>query len=313
MNSSSSSGSGRSAAGGSSAGSRAGTRVGMSAPGAVRPAPRPAAFEIAPARPPAHPALKWLAIGGWATFAAEWLLMLLVLTSLVSRGGRVNAEAAPVAAPQAPVVRAPAAPAPALTPAPAPSATAPVATTPGPTPTATPPAATTGPDVLGLNPGPGHTVVLLDAIERSEPWLDRAKGKLIEGLTRPGPAGATFSVAVMNDGNGHGLINRPLTYGPAAAAPLGKALDPLGATGSGGLSAGLEAAGKLGADQIVFITSRDSKWGGAVSFLEKKLLVNGKRIRLHVVQVNDQPVSELRAFVTGANGGQYLQVAPGSL
>jgi len=285
----------------------------MSAPGAVRPAPRPAAFEIAPARPPAHPALKWLAIGGWATFAAEWLLMLLVLTSLVSRGGRVNAEAAPVAAPQAPVVRAPAAPAPALTPAPAPSATAPVATTPGPTPTATPPAATTGPDVLGLNPGPGHTVVLLDAIERSEPWLDRAKGKLIEGLTRPGPAGATFSVAVMNDGNGHGLINRPLTYGPAAAAPLGKALDPLGATGSGGLSAGLEAAGKLGADQIVFITSRDSKWGGAVSFLEKKLLVNGKRIRLHVVQVNDQPVSELRAFVTGANGGQYLQVAPGSL
>lgn len=306
MNSSSSSGSGRSAAGGSSAGSRAGTRVGMPAAGAGRTAPRPAAFEIAPARPPAHPALKWLAIGGWATFAAEWLLMLLVLTSLVSRGGRVNADAAPVAAPPPPVVRAPANPAPATV------ASTPAPTTPSPTP-ATPPAVTGGPRVLGLDPGGGHTVIVLDAIEKSGPWLDRAKAKLIAGLSRPGPAGATFSIAVINDNDGRGLINRPLTYGPAAEAPLRKALDPLQVKGTKGLGAGLETAGKLGADQVVFITSRDSKWGGAVPFLEQKLSVNGKRIRLHVVQVNNQPVNELRAFVTGANGGQYLQVAPGSL
>ena len=302
MNSSSASSSGRSSPGGSSVGSRSG------APRAAGgPAGGPAALDLPSARAPAHPALKWLAIGGWATFAVEWLLMLLVLTSLVSRGGREGAEAAPAAAPVPPVVRTPATPT--RNPASTPTATTPAAVV----PTTIPTAAANVPNVLGLDPGAGHTVIVLDAIEKSGPWLNQAKAKLIEGLSRPGPAGATFSLVTINDNGGRGLINRPLSYGPAAAEGLRKALDPLQAKGTRGLGAGLDAAGKLGADQVVFITSRDTKWGGAVPFLEQKLSVGGKRIRLDVVQVNDQPVSELRAFVTGSNGGKYLQVAPGSI
>jgi len=294
MNSSSSSASGRSAVGGSHV-----------APSARATAGRAAAFEISPAPPPAHPTLKWLAIGGWATFAAAWLMMMLVLATQVGGGSNVNAQAAPVAV--APGVRTPAQATPNQA---TPRSTA--ATSATPTTPAT--SASVGdPRVLGLDPGSGHTVIVLDAIEKSRPWLDRAKVKLIKGLSQPGAAGDTFSVAVVNDNVGRGLINRPLAYGPAAAGALRNALNPLRATGTKGLGGGLDAAGKLGADQIVFITSRDKKWGSFVPFLEGKLTVNGKRIRLHVVQVNDQPASELRSFVTGSNGGTYLQVPPGSI
>ncbi len=298
MNGSGLSGTGHSA---SSAVGAASVGARPSSPNA-RSAARSAPLNLSAVRPPANPAIKWLAIGGWATFAVEWFLMLMILTTTVAgSGSRAGADAAPTpqaaAAPSAAsTVRSPASSS-VRNPVAAPAAPSPV----------------NGPSVLGLAPGKGHTVILLDAIEKSRPWFDRAKAKLIAGLSRPGPAGATFSVAVINNNGGRGLINRAVEYGTPAVNPLRKTLPPLKVSGSKGLGDGLDAAIKLGAERVIFVTPRENGWSGALTFLEQKLSSGGKRIPLDVVQVSNLPVNDLRAFVTGANGGQYLVVSPGSI
>lgn len=252
--------------------------------------------------------LKGLAIAGWITFAVEWMVVILVVTSLLGQERRVEADAAPqrvAATPRTPART------PAAVQTPAPRTVTPTRVTPS--RPAVGVAGSAGANVLGMTLSPGHTVVLLDAVEQSGPWLSRAKAKLITGLSQSGPAGATFSVAVINNNSGRSLTNRRLTYGPAAAGPLRTALTPLQIKGTKGLGTGLDTATKLGADQVIFITSRSTKWGPAVPFLQSKLNANGKRVRLDVVQVNNQAVAELRAFVTGANKGQYRVVAPGSI
>lgn len=245
--------------------------------------------------------LKWLAIGGWGTFAVEWLVMLLVLTSLVGQGGRVKAEAAPQREAKATP------PTSAQSATPTPRTATPAA------PVVAPSATSAKANVLGMTLSRGHTVVLVDAVEQSRPWMNQAKAKLIAGLSQPGLPGATFSIAVINNNSGRSLTNERLTYGPAVAGKLRSALNPLQIKGTKGLGTGLDTAGKLGADQIIFITSRNQRWGAYVTFLEGKLSLNGKRIRLDVVQVNDKASTDLQKYITGANNGQYRVVTPGSI
>ena len=298
LSNSNSSGTGHPHASGSAMGSRTGSFAGGAGPENTPPAHRGMTMDVASGgpRPPAHPALKWLAFAGWGTFVAEWLLMLLFLANIVGGANPRPVEAAPRAA------------------APTTSVTTnnnpqPVKVAPRVTST---PAAVAQAHVLGLQPSPGHTVIVLDAVEKSTAWFTRGKNNLKAGLSRPGPTGATFSIAVINNNSGRGLIEQPVTYGPAAAATLNRALDSLHISGTKGFGKGFDAAARMAPDQIIFITSRDTKWAAAIPFLESKLLINGKKTRLHVVQVNDAEVSELKSFVTGSNGGRYRLAKPNS-
>ena len=310
MNQSSSSGTGRSPGGSSVTGTRAPASAGGGNPAR---AARGMTLDgsTSALRPPAHPAIKWLAIGGWGTFVAEWLMMMLVLTNLVGSDGHRDTEAAPPA-PRATVTP------PVTPPATTTRSATPPRTAVTPPPAAVTPSANVTPftdpraNVMGLNVDPGHTVVLLDAIERSAPWFDDAKAALVAGLSKPGPGGATFSFAVVNDNNGRALIPRPLAYGPAAAGPLRDNLTPLQIKGTKGFWNGFDAANALKPDQIVFITARATSWPAVIPSFESRLRVDGKRVRLNVIQVGPA-VPELKAFVTGANGGRYEQFAPAQL
>ncbi|MEM9916052.1 MAG: hypothetical protein AAF911_13945 [Planctomycetota bacterium] len=323
---------------GTRAGTAMGTRVGFTTDtGIAEPA---GGAVMAMHRPKPKPALVGLAIAGWATFAVQWIVVLVII---LGRGGGTNnvtvaqANTANRPVPQA-ATPAPQNPAPRTTTTtttprnttttPRNTTTTPRATTPTPTPspratnpnpTPAPAAAdrnnpflALSPNALGMSLNPGHTAILLDAVDRSSEWFDDGKAGLIAGLTRPGN-GQTISLFTIRDGQVGRFANNPFTPAPARLSPLTRFFNPITTQGSRGLGTGLDAAIQSGADEVIFITSRSTNWGGYLNTLESKLNTDGGKVKLHIVQVGDVS-TELRGFVQGnKNNGRYTRITPQQL
>lgn len=277
-----------------------------------------------PPRRPASPVLIGVACAGWAAFVIQWVL---VITLMINRGDTANtalaqAPAAPAPASSAPATNTPQANQPAQVPAnPAPAVTpTPTTTTnttpaPAPTPVAPTPAAPvlsdnnpfgmTRANVLGFELNRGHTVVLFDAIAKSEGWLDDGKAALMSGLTRPASS-RRVSLVTTSGGRVQTMLASPFAPGAGRFTPLNQFLRPVEAIGKGGLGAGLDAALDTGADEVVFITSRSTGWGGYLTTLRSKLkMESGSPVKLHIIQIGD-PDNDLRRFVENENKGTYL-------
>ncbi|MEM9883249.1 MAG: hypothetical protein AAF800_10065 [Planctomycetota bacterium] len=317
-----SSGTGSSTSAGTSAGSRAGSRTGTAAAAVPQfttdgGGAEPALAHLAapPPRPKPRPALVGLAVAGWATFAVEWVFVIVIVLGRGTPPPVVEAAPATASAarptPRVQTTTTPPRPEttrPAAAPPPRPAATAP-----------TPPAATPAdpnniftmrrPHVLGLPLENGHTAVLFDAIERSEPWFDDGKAALKAGLTRSGNNQARVSLVTTRNKRVSRLGDAPLTPAPARLGELSRFLDPLTPAGSGGLGDALDAAVATGADRVVFVTSRSDHWGGYLGTLKGKLSPAGRTVRLDVVQIGEVS-SELRGFVEQQPGGRYRLLTP---
>lgn len=284
-------------------GTRAGftTNVGVAEPagGAIMTMPR--------SKP--KPMLVGLAIAGWATFAVQWVIILVIV---LGRSGGATQVA--VAQAETPTRSA------ATTPAPR-TANPPVAPRTS-TPTPRPPAPAVvdqnnpflalSPNALGMRLNSGHTAILFDAIDRSSAWFSDGKAGLIAGLTRPA-TGQTVSLFTIRDGEISAFNNNPFVPAPARLSPLTRFLNPLTAAGSGGLGNGLDTAIASGAQEVVFITSRSTNWSGYLDTLKNKLNPNGRKVTLHVLQVGDAS-ADLRGFVeSSGNNGRYTRITPQQL
>ncbi|MEM6458856.1 MAG: hypothetical protein AAF710_05635 [Planctomycetota bacterium] len=315
---------------GTSAGSRAGSRAGGSRAGtaaAVIPqftteggGAEPALGHLAapPPRPKARPALVGLAVAGWATFAVEWVVVIVIVLGRGTSAPVVEAAPATAYNNNVPAARA-------ATPTPTPRTETATTTTPArpetarPAASIPPPAATPTdpnniftmrrPNVLGLPLENGHTAVLFDAIERSAPWFDDGKAALKAGLARSGNSQARVSLVATRNKQIRTLGDSPLTPAPARLGDLTRFLDPLTPAGSGGLGDALDAAVATGADRVVFVTSRSDHWGGYLNTLKGKLSPDGRTVRLDVVQIGDVS-NELRGFVEQQPGGRYRLLTP---
>lgn len=268
----------------------------------------------APSRPRPRFAMVALAVAGWSVFAIEWAIVLTMLSQSADTTNAVTYVEA--AAPAAAVSNPKPTPKPTTTATtPRPSTPKPAATTtskpatpkpaPAATATATNPFQLRSANVMGIDLPAGHTVVLLDAIEKSQAWFDDGKAALIAGLTETA-RGSQVGISYIRDGQAGSMSKSPINPGTSASSSLLSFLNPLKPEGSRGFWQGFDEAISHSPDQIVFVTSRTSGWASVIPSFEKRLQANGKRIRLHVVQVGPA-VPELRAFVTGANGGQYKQ------
>ncbi|MEL7089330.1 MAG: hypothetical protein AAGL98_12970 [Planctomycetota bacterium] len=159
-------------------------------------------------------------------------------------------------------------------------------------------------NALGFELNRGHTAVLLDAIAKSEGWLDDGKAALMAGLTRPASARRVSLIATAN-GQTSAMLASPFVPGAARFSPLNQFLRPLQARGRGGLGASLNAAIDTGADEVVFITSRSTGWAGYLGTLHGMLKMDsGAPVTFHVIQIGE-PDNDLRRFVENDNGGTY--------
>ncbi len=269
------------------------------------------------ARSKPKPMLVGLAIAGWATFAVEWIVVLVII---LGRGGGANNVTVAQAADRPAITN--------TTPratATTPSATAtPPRTTTNPPPTTTPtrarpavidnnnPFLALAPNALGMTLNPGHTAVLLDAVDRSSAWFDDGKAALIAGLTRPS-TGQTVSLFTIRDGAIGTFDSNPFAPAPAQLSPLTRFLNPITPLGSRGLGSGLDAAIASGAQELIFITSRATNWSGYLPTLKDKLNPSGRKVTLHFLQLGDNS-PELRSFVEARdNGGRYTLITPEQL
>ncbi|MEM7624972.1 MAG: hypothetical protein AAF333_05035 [Planctomycetota bacterium] len=311
---------------GTSAGSRAGVVVAAGNGGQSIDAP---VAQAVPARQPASPLLIGAACAGWGAFVILWVL---VITIMINRGDTANtalAQAPTTPAtplPQTPTVNTtvtptpttPQANTPVQVPTPAPTNTpaptpAPRPNTPAPAPTPAPPALSENnpfgmnrANVLGFELNRGHTAVLFDAIAKSEGWLDDGKAALMSGLTRPASA-RRVSLVTTSDGQAQTMLASPFAPGAGRFTPLNQFLRPIEAKGKGGLGKALDEAINTDADEVVFITSRATGWGGYINTLRSKLKTNSNApVKLHVIQIGE-PNADLRTFVEGSdNDGTYL-------
>lgn len=308
---------GSSAAGrsGSRTGTRAGTAVGATGFTTAHGQAAPAAGQIAslPTHHKTRPMLVGLAIAGWATFAVEWVIVLVIIVGRT--GGGPNVAGAYDQTPPPPRATTPA---PRTTTPPTPTTTPRTTTPPRPTPSPPPAAANTDnpllmstPNALGMTLNAGHTAVLLDAVDKSSDWFDDGKAALTAGLTK-NASGQTVSLFTIRDGVIGEFNGNPFAPGPARRTPLNQFLDPLDTKGSSGLGNGVDAAVGSGAKEIIFITSRSTNWSGYLSTLERKLQPSSGRVTFHVVQVGDAS-AELQAFVQGVNSGRYTRITPSQL
>ncbi|MEM9417554.1 MAG: hypothetical protein AAGA25_00685 [Planctomycetota bacterium] len=275
------------------------------------------------------PALVGLAIAGWATFAVQWIVVLVII---LGRGGTPNnitvAQAQPAprpavtnpAPPPAPEIPAPKAQAP----TPKPQTTTPPKATPQPAvpnivdkPKTTPPPKPVvvdksnpllnpTPNVMNVELQPGHTAVLFDAVDRSKYWYNNARKALIAGLSHQG-SGQTISLFAVSDGKVIAYPKNPFTPSPARRAALTTFLDPIEPIGKGGLGASLDAAVASGAKEVVFVTGRSTGWGAYLETLKKKLNSGDRTVKLHIVQMGEES-PELKTFIEGENEGEYQQV-----
>lgn len=290
-----------------------------------------------------------LACAGWGTFVLLWVFVITIIINRGDTGNTVLAQTAHVTPPPAtspgPVTPQANTSAQVPTPTPNPSprtatpptpqpanptTPTPTATTPTPTPTVTPPAPAPTPtppppalseknpfgisraNVLGFQINPGHTAVLLDAIERSQGWMDDGKAALISGLTRP-DVSRRVSLVTTSDGQVQAMPTNPFSPGASKFTPLNNFLRPVKAVGKGGLGAGLTAAIDTGADEVVFITSRSGGWGGYLNTLRGMLKMNsGSPVKLHIIQIGESN-NALRQFVENECQGTYLLLSEDQL
>lgn len=311
---------------GTSAGTRAGTAMGTRAGfttdlGVAEPAGG-AVMAMAHRKP--QPVLVGLAIAGWATFAVQWIF---VIVLILGRGGSTSNVSVAQAEVRPPATNQATTPTPRTTTPPRTTTTTPPRTTtaapPRNTPTTTTPPRPAvvdnnnpflalTPNALGVPLNPGHTAILLDAVDRSSAWFNEGKAALISGLTRSGN-GQTVSLFTIRDGEIGQFANNPFTPAFARLSPLTSFLNPLTTQGSRGLGNGLDAAIASGASEVIFITSRSTNWGGYLGTLKSKLNPNGRQVTLHVLQVGDES-AELRGFVEGGdNNGRYTRITPQQL
>ena len=310
-------------AGGTSSGSMGGTAGGSAVGrrGAGVDA-RQRAVPVAPAAstpyaptPKASPALVGLAIAGWATFAVQWVVVLVIV---LGRGSNLTATnaAAPTASPRhytrptntasADDRRRPTSSAGTSAATPAAAGRPADATDPG-NPLQMPQA-----NVLGLPLEADHTVVLLDAIQISEDWLDDAKATLLRGLSRPAN-GRQVSLLISRDGQATALPDNPFTPAANQLSNLAGFLNPVTASGSGGLADSIDAAVASDATQMIFITSRATGWGSWLGTLDGKLTSGDGRVTLHIVQIGEVN-QDLQNYITSSpNNGNYLHLQPAQL
>ena len=303
-------------ASGSMSGSAGSSAVGRRGAGvdarsrAVPVAPTTASLAQAAPRSRTSPTLVGLAIAGWATFAVQWVIVLVIVLGRGSTLSSTNA-AAPVASPreytrptntadtdrQRPTSNANAA-----------------ASTPAADADADPnnPLQMPQANVLGLPLDADHTAVLLDAIQISSAWLDDAKTTLLAGLSRPAN-GRRVSLLISRDGQATPLPANPFTPAANRLSSLAGFLNPVTASGSGGLSNSIDAAIDSGATEMIFITSRATGWGSWLGTLDGKLTAGNNRIKLHVIQIGEIN-DDLRGYVTSPpNNGTYLSLQPDQL
>ncbi len=312
------SGSGGMSSSGSMSGTAGGSAVGRRGAGVDRPSRTAPPAPVAPAgypSPPstkASPALVGLAIAGWTTFAVQWIVILVIVL------GRGTVSSTNAAAPYATARTTPASDTTSSTAA-NPRSTAPD-TTGRSTPAATTPPPRSSdnpllmnqPNVLGLPLSADHTAILLDAIEISSPWLDDVKPALLAGLTQSA-GNRRVSLLYSREGAPTALSANPFTPATNRLSTLTRFLNPVSASGRGGLSDSIEAAVDTRADDMIFITSRTSGWGGWLGTLDAKLTANNSRVRLHVIQIGEAN-DALKGYVESApNNGTYLNLQPAQL
>lgn len=124
------------------------------------------------------------------------------------------------------------------------------------------------PNVLGV-PVRGHTAIVVDAIEKSEPFLAPVLDALDTGLGHAG-GNATASVFYINSDKIKSFDDNPAAVGPATSAKLSAFQKSIKPDGRRGFWKGFDAAASSGASQIVIITGRKS-WDSSIPFLTQKL------------------------------------------
>lgn len=160
-------------------------------------------------------------------------------------------------------------------------------------------------NVLGL-PVTEPSIIVLDAVDKSEPYLEETKNALLAGLTLRGPANS-IELHVLQGDEIVKFTNKPFTPGQAQHAELKKFLDTIKPIPGGKgmfwkiFEAGRDAAGK----NFIYITPRSTGWSSVTSQLEKRLTPEkGAKKTMEVVQMGKE-VDALKKFVVGKNGGRY--------
>jgi hypothetical protein len=245
--------------------------------------------------------LLWACFTGWGVVTLELLLLGLFVLSPGSEPSSAQAlTAPPMATPAAPHMSAKAAPT-AYQPPAKPVVVKPVAVDPN------NPFTTTRANILGL-PIEEQTTIVLDAVERSGPWLEQVKAALAAGLSQPGPR---IQVMVLQDGKIVQLTSKAFHAGTMDRQRFERLLKPIQPIGRTGLWTAVEAGRQGIGGRMVLITPRTDHWENAVNTLGQKLGAGANRVRLDVVQLGE-PAAHLRSFVEGANSGRYTVVHHGT-
>lgn len=155
------------------------------------------------------------------------------------------------------------------------------------------------PEVLGLSLRP-RTVVIVDAIEISRPWLNGVRDALIDGLGRE-TSDTTVRAVYLSDGRVTQTGSGYQTTGGTFANALRQTQARLQPRGKRGFWNMIEQALDSRPDHVILITSR-SKWAESLPILDGKLREAG-RPTFSVINM-DTNVPELRRFAE-QTGGQY--------
>ena len=243
-------------------------------------------------------------------------IAVIVLTIKLGNGNtttvvtRAEVRGAPPAQPSV-VTQVPASPKPEPKPKPAPSSAATVIPKQEPKPPATvipepqpkPPAATavsaattenpwklTTPNALGI-PIQGHTAVIVDAVEQSEPFLDPVMAALVSGLSHD-QGDTTASYFYINENKIKPFDDNPIPPGPNSADQLAGYQSSIQAAGRRGFWNGYDAGVKSGAGRVILITGRKS-WDQSISFLKQKMQAGQEPPQITFVHI-DAEVPGLR-------------------
>jgi hypothetical protein len=297
---------------------------------------QPLSTPVQPVQTDAVP-VRWFALVAIAAGVLAVVCLILVVLTLVSAsGGQAPPPRSRIVDTLPPPAKPASTPSPAASSAPNPSpAAAPAAvhsSNATPTPSAAPAASATvvnpptpsssaqsnpftmpQANVLGLTLKPGHTVVLIDAIDLSIPWLEAANAAVAAGLSRP-QADATVSVLFIHHGQVQTLPRQPQAPGPqmrTAVLTVSQGLTPKGGTGFWkGIDTALAVQPKLA--ELIFITSR-SNWTSVheATFLRLQAAGGGKPVCLSAVHLDAQS-ADLENLVARATG-RYVKLTTGQL
>lgn len=137
---------------------------------------------------------------------------------------------------------------------------------------ATNPWSLTSPNAMGV-PVRGHTAIIVDAVEQSEPFLAPVLDALVNGLAHDQP-NTTASVFYINDNQIKSFGGNPAAVGSETSNNLAAFQESIEPAGRTGFWKGFDAGANSDASQIVIITGRKS-WDSSIRYLKQKLKPDG--------------------------------------